>query len=131
MKKSGIAEAPIVELGSFAFGESRYVRGGKGWLAASLYKEAQDEKLEPFDLPLAGLDLSNLPFKVSNLDNFIWHMHRCKNTDINIPIILDDFGQVCDGNHRIAKAILEGKKYIKAYRLKFMPPVDFTESEND
>lgn len=33
------------------------------------------------------------------------------------PILLDSYGLVCDGNHRIARAILEGKKYIKAYRL--------------
>ena len=121
--------APQVDMSSFSFSESRYARGKKVWLAASLYKEAKDEGLEPFDMPLAGFDLSVMPFKCQNFDSFIWHMHRCMNCDTDIPVLLDDYGQVADGNHRIAKAILEGKRYIKAYRLKFMPPVDFIEEE--
>lgn len=122
-------KAPQVELGTFSYAESRYVRGDKGWLAASLYKEAKDEGLEPFDMPLAGFDLSMLPFKVQNLDSFIWHMHRCMLCNTEIPVLLDDLGQVADGNHRIARAILDGKRTIKAYRLKYMPPVDFMKEE--
>ncbi len=124
-------DAPTVDLGGrFDFAESRYVRGKNGWLAASLYKKAEEDGLKPFDVPLASIDLSVMPFKVGNFDSFIWHMKRCKNADTNIPILLDDLGQVADGNHRVARAILEGKKYIKAYRLKSMPPIDFNEEED-
>lgn len=122
--------APVVDLGDkFDFAESRYKRGNKGWFASSLYKKAEEDGLKPFDVPLASLDLSVMPFKVCNFDDFIWHMRRCSNADTNIPILLDDLGQIADGNHRVARAILRGKKYIKAYRLKNMPPVDFTDNE--
>ncbi len=132
MKKCSESEdAPTVDFGGrFDFAESRYMRGKNGWLAASLYKKAEEDGLKPFDVPLASLDLSVMPFKVGNFDSFIWHMKRCKNTDMNIPILLDDLGQIADGNHRVARAILEGKRYIKAYRLKSMPPVDFNEEED-
>lgn len=124
-------DAPTVDLGGkFDFAESRYRRGNKGWLASSLYKKAEEDGLKPFDVPLASLDLSVMPFKVCNFDDFIWHMRRCSNADTNIPILLDDLGQIADGNHRVARAILQGKKYIKAYRLTSMPPVDFNENED-
>jgi len=54
-------------------------------------------------------------------------MKRVQNTDLKYPIILDVKGVVADGYHRVAKAILEGKSTIKAYRLKQMPPYDFVE----
>ena len=129
---SSLGDAPEVSLGlEFKFSDSRYTRGKNGWLASSLYKQAEEDGLKPFDIPLAGLNLSFMPFKSGNFDSFIWHMKRCMNADINIPIILDDLGTVCDGNHRIARAILEGKKYIKAYRLTRMPPVDFNEDDEE
>lgn len=127
-KESG--DAPVVDLGGkFDFAESRYVRGKNGWLAASLYKKAEEDGLEPFDVPLASIDLNVMPFKCGSFDSFIWHMKLCMNTDTKFPILLDDLGQIADGNHRVARAILEGKKCIKAYRLKSMPPVDFNEEE--
>lgn len=125
------AMAPVVDLGGkFSFAESRYVRGKCGWLAASLYKKVEKDGLKPFYVPLASIELSVMPFKCSDLDSFIWHMRRCMNADTNIPILLDDYGQIADGYHRVASAILKGKKYIKAYRLTSMPPVDFNEDED-
>ena len=49
---------------------------------------------------------------------------------VKYPIILDDLGQVADGNHRIAHAILDGKKSILAYRLINMPAPDYVETNN-
>lgn len=124
--------APRVDLGTpFGFADSRYVRGKNGWLAASLYKKAEEDKLQPFDVPLASMDLSILPFRCKNMDDFLWHMKRCMAADTNIPILYDDYGQIADGNHRVARAIIDGKRYIKAYRLKNMPPIDYTEEEED
>lgn len=124
-------EFPLVSLGLFSFSESRYARGNKVWLAATLYNEVKEEGLEPFDMPLAGIDLSVMPFKVQNFDSFIWHMHRCAMCNTDIPILLDDLGQVADGNHRIAKAILDGKRTIKAYRLRNMPAADFIDESDE
>ena len=127
-----VEQAPKVDLGMpFGFADSRYVRGKCGWLAASLYKKAEEDGLKPFAVPLASVDMSILPFRCKNMDDFVWHMKRCMAADTNIPIIYDDYGQIADGNHRVAKAILEGKRYIMAYRLKNMPPVDYTEEEKE
>lgn len=129
-KKEGAA--PKVDLGMpFGFADSRYVRGKNGWLAASLYKKAEEDGLKTFPVPLASVDLSILPFQCKNMDDFLWHMKRVMAADTNIPIIYDDYGQVADGNHRIARAILDGERYIYAYRLKNMPPIDYTEEERD
>ena len=127
-----VEQAPKVDLGMpFGFADSRYVRGKCGWLAASLYKKAEEDGLKPFAVPLASVDMSILPFRCKNMDDFVWHMKRCMAADTNIPIIYDDYGQIADGNHRVAKAIIEGKRYIMAYRLKNMPPIDYTEEEKE
>ena len=102
-----------------------------GWMASSLYKKVEEDGLKPFEIPLASIDLTPLHFKVNSTDSFIWHMNRCMNADTDIPILLDDMGQVADGNHRICKAILDGKRYIKAYRMKDMPAYDFNEDTED
>lgn len=124
-------EAPVVDMGTFKFTESRYVRGKRGWMVSSLYKKAEEDGLIPFDVPLASFDLTPMHFKVNSTDSFIWHMKRCMCADTDIPILLDDMGQVADGNHRICKAILEGKRYIKAYRMKDMPSYDFNNEEDE
>lgn len=124
--------APKVDLGMpFGFADSRYVRGKNGWLAASLYKKAEEDGLKTFPVPLASMDLSILPFRCKNMDDFLWHMKRVMAADTDIPIIYDDYGCIADGNHRVARAILNGERYIYAYRLKSMPPIDYTEEEHD
>lgn len=125
MKKKIISEPPIIEYGSFTFEESNYERGNKRWMATTLLRACHDQGLEPFEYPLACYDMSSKYFPLNNTDDFVWQMKRCMNSDYNIPIILDNFGNVCDGNHRICKAILEGKRTILAYRLQYMPEPDF------
>ena len=129
MKKGNIIvhEPPVIDLGAFEFSESVYTRGREHWMAATLYRECHNQCLEPFELPLAGLDLSVLHFSVSSMDEFIWQMKRCMDCDIEIPIILDNLGQIADGAHRICRAIVEGRKTILAYRLQTMPPCDFVD----
>lgn len=58
-------------------------------------------------------------------------MKRCMDSNIDYPIILDNLGQVADGNHRICKALLEGRRTILAYRLQEMPEPDYIDSDND
>lgn len=127
---------PKVHIDSATFEESRYTRRNKitndydMWNATTLYQWIKEQKLKPFYIPLAALDISFVPFDLNSLDDFIFQCKRVKNTDIKIPIILDSCGVVADGYHRIARAILEGKKTIKAYRITNMPKPDRVEDKD-
>lgn len=120
---------PIVDFGTFSFAESYYVRGHNHWNADTLLRECKKQGLEPFELPLAGIDLSVLHFSVKSADEFVWQMKRCMDSNIDYPIILDNLGQVADGSHRICKALFEGRRTILAYRLQEMPEPDYIEDE--
>lgn len=117
---------PVVEVKKLDFSESHYVKDTKKWFASTLYEEVKKEKLEPFEFPLAAFDLTIMGFSTSDMESFIFQCKRVFNADTSIPIILDDSGAVADGFHRVCKAIIEGKRTIKAYRLNRMPEEDET-----
>lgn len=117
---------PKVQIESMALFESNYIDKGRHWSAIKLIDASKD--LPVFDIPLAGIDISTLPFRVISLDEFIFQMSRVQNTSLEHPIILDDQGCIADGWHRIAKAILEGHTTIKAVRLNEMPEPDKVEA---
>lgn len=52
-----------------------------------------------------------------NTIDFVEHMVRVNNANLKYPIIIHYDGEVVDWYHRIAKAILQKKKYIKWYRI--------------
>lgn len=116
---------PVVEIEKMTLIESEYIdKEGNVWSALKLIEKSK--KYEPFDLPLAAVDTSGLPFRLSDLDDFIFQVKRVNETDLKYPVILSNMGVIADGWHRIAKAILEGRKSIKAIRLLEMPPIDRT-----
>ena len=118
----------------FSFEESGYERGKYYWKAQTLYDYVKENKLKPFRLPLAGVDLSKAykPFDNYNLDSIIYQIKRVNNCDIKIPIILDNIGQIADGLHRVVKAISMDMEYIMAYRLTDMPtPDEITENKDN
>ncbi len=123
-----MSKAPVVLFSKFDFEESRYRRGNKYWMATTLQKAVKDQGLEPFDYPVAAYDMSNKNFSLENMDDFCWQVRRLLAADYeNNPIILDDSGQVADGNHRLCHAIVDGVATVKAYRLQTMPQPDFVE----
>lgn len=102
--------------------EAVFVRGTTEWSVLRLIEASKD--LLVIEIPLCAIDLSIKVWDVDNVNDFIHHIKRVENTDLNYPIILDDNGFVCDGWHRIAKAISKGKTIIKAVRLEKMPSHD-------
>lgn len=119
---------PVISFSKFNFEESRYHRGNKYWYATTLLKAVKDQELEPFDYPVAAYDMSNSYFSLQNMDDFCWQVRRTLAADYEShPIILDDLGQVADGNHRLCHAIIDGVASVKAYRLTSMPEPDFVE----
>lgn len=115
---------PKVKIDTCGFAENRYSLGDKYWNAAGLVQWCKDKKYPVFKLPLAGIRLEMLPFNVGSLDEFIWQCKRVNNASLEYPILLDDYGRICDGYHRVCKAILEGRRYVKAIRIQTMPTPD-------
>ncbi|MEG0107817.1 MAG: hypothetical protein RR705_03065 [Lachnospiraceae bacterium] len=122
---------PLTPIEPFSLEESQYVRGNEIWKATTLIDYCKAKGYKPFDLPLAGIDLSTAHFTYSCTATFIFQMKRVQNSDLTYPIILDDFGQIADGCLRICKAILEGKTTIKAIRMEDMPAYDKWEENKD
>ena len=44
--------------------------------------------------------------------------------ELKYPILIDHLGRICDGYHRIVKAIIENKTEIDATRIEEMPRPD-------
>lgn len=112
---------PKVKINPMPLHENRYTRDDNSWDVVSLIEYVKDKKYEVFDLPLAGIDLGFMPFDVKDIKQFIFQVERLNKTNLDYPILLDDSGFVCDGWHRVAKAILEGRETIKAIRIEQMP----------
>lgn len=93
--------------------------GDKSYLVKDLIEISKD--LPVFDIPLAGIDLSRMPWTINDIKDFCHHYKRVSEADSKYPIILDSTGYICDGWHRLTKAILNGDSHIKAVRLTTMP----------
>ena len=123
---------PVVPIEDMDLSTNRYRRGKNTWNVSTLIDYVKDNNLQPFEVPLAVIPLWDLNFDVYNMDDFIFQVNRTLNANYTkYPIILDDFGQVADGWHRICKAILDGKKTIKAYRITEMPKPDIIEETHE
>lgn len=122
---------PLVPIEKFSLGDSAYKRGNEVWLAQTLIDFCKSQEYKEFDLPLAGISLTESHFDSWSTGNFIFQMQRVQNVDLNYPIILDNFGQIADGWHRVCKAILEGRKTIKAIRMERMPAYDSWEEDKN
>lgn len=53
------------------------------------------------------------------------HMALVRDTDLAFPILLCADGRLMDGMHRVLKALLEGRKTIKAVSLRPTPAPDY------
>jgi hypothetical protein len=54
------------------------------------------------------------------------HARRIDQADLDLPVILASDGQVLDGMHRIAKAVLHGRATVLAQRLLIDPEPDWS-----
>ena len=121
---------PKIPLDKVTIDENYYI-DADGYVYSAVKLIEHSKKYEPFDLPLAGIDLRRKAWQINDLDDFIHHAKRCEETNLNHPIILDKYGTIADGCHRIVKAIVQGKTTIKAIRLETMPTYDRIEENTD
>lgn len=84
---------------------------------------AKSKEYPEFDYPLAAVDLSRFPWSGQGEDfrSFLHHLKRAMDSDLTKPIFLDSDGYICDGWHRVAKAIYLGHTSIRAIRFEEMP----------
>jgi len=107
---------------------NRYVADGRFWLAVNLWRHA--EGLPVFDCPAAALRTGYSMFCCTDsIQGLASHVARVLDADLSYPIILSPDGDIMDGGHRVAKAIVEGVPTIKAVRFVSMPPSDGEDRE--
>jgi hypothetical protein len=102
------------------------------WKISSLIHHVKEQKLEVFDLPLCGINLSTSVWEFGDLKikNFAKHLKRTMDISLDYPVILDDDGFIMDGWHRVAKALFLGHSTIKAVRFDKTPICDFVKAES-
>jgi hypothetical protein len=88
----------------------------------SVAKLIDDTKhLKPFDMPIAGIDLSGRIWHNCDIYSLSFHCKRVNEADLSKPIIIAWDGSIADGRHRLIKAIVKGKRTIKAVRMTWQP----------
>jgi len=101
--------------------------GDRGWHVETIWRAA------------LGLPVQQVPVDaIREVDEDCWfsgrpptvrevvdHARRIADADLTVPIILASDGQVLDGMHRIANAVLCGRTSIAAQRLTTDPDPDW------
>lgn len=106
---------PIIKFRDTDPMQDYYFDGSDSYSVARLVDEAKN--LKPFDMPIAGMELNYEIWKGSDIFGLAFHVKRVIDADLSIPIILDWNGVIADGRHRLIKAIVEGRRTIKAVRI--------------
>ena len=76
--------------------------------------------LPVMEIPLDHLNLYYRYEKLT-LREMVTHFRAVQDADLNMPIILDEDGELMDGRHRLMKAMLTGAETIKAVRFQENP----------
>ena len=92
--------------------------GRHSWSVPRLFELARG--LTVMDVPLNHLNAYYIYEKLT-LREMVMHMQAVNNADLNMPIILDEDGELMDGRHRLMKAMLTGAESIKVVRFDENP----------
>jgi hypothetical protein len=88
------------------------------WSVPRLFELSRNFKI--MDIPLDHLHLY-FTYEKLTVRDFVMHMKAVNDADLNMPIILDEDGEIMDGRHRLMKAMLTGAESIKAVRFDENP----------
>lgn len=92
--------------------------GSNSWGVARLFQLSKGFPV--LEIPVDHLCLS-YSYENLSLRDMVMHISAIIKSDLNTPIILDEDGDLMDGRHRVMKALLTGKKTIKAVRFDENP----------
>jgi len=106
--------------------------GDRGWHVETIWRAALGLPVQQVAVDAIGeIDqdcwFSGCPPTVREV---VDHARRIADADLAVPIILASDGQVLDGMHRIAKAVLCGQTSIAAQRLTTDPDPDWPRSSD-
>ena len=96
------------------------------WSVARLIELSKD--LPVMEIPLDHLNVYYTYDKMT-LRELAMHMKAVENADLDMPIIMDEDGDIMDGRHRVMKAMLTGAETIKAVRFDENPSPCRVESD--
>lgn len=125
------ADYPIIPVEKVVLSDNYYTCGNCSYDVPTMIEFCKEKKYETFDMPLAGLNISIMPYEIENMNVLAWHCKRVFDCSLDHPIILDVNGSIADGTHRVIKALIEGRKTIKAIRMLEMPKVSYTSTGNE
>lgn len=90
--------------------------GGRVWRVQDLRNAVKDAPV--YHIPLAFIDLAAHTFDLEGgLLDFAIHIRHVNESDPDDPIIVDQWGRIIDGRHRIVKALLEGRTTVPAKKI--------------
>lgn len=92
--------------------------GRNTWSVARLFELARS--LPVMEVPLNHLGMFYTYEKLT-IREMVMHMKAVNDADLNVPIIMDEDGDIMDGRHRLMKAILIGAETIKVVRFDENP----------
>ena len=107
--------------------QQTYDEKNRRWFVSRLIEKAKDLPVQ--EMPITGLNIYNLHPEINSMRDFVGHIQKVLDADLQYPIILDEDGYVMDGRHRIAKALLEGKETINFVRFEETPGPDIVKEE--
>jgi len=115
-----VCDFPVVPMASHEPLQDYYQdQFGNYYSVAKLIDDTQH--LQPFHMPLAGLDLCACIWQNRNMLSLAYHCKRVMEADLTKPIIIAWDGSIADGRHRIIKALIEGNRTILAVRMTWHP----------
>lgn len=96
---------------------------GRRLNVSKLIELAKD--LPVFDIQIAGMWLGGQTFEPTGcIYGMVEHLKRVMTVDITQPIILGADGHIMDGNHRVMRALLDGRTHIPAKRFVVQPEIN-------
>lgn len=110
---------PKVHVASEHDRSERYYEGNTYWYVTDLWAHAK--QYEAFEIPLMAIDISCSRQLANSIYDLARQITRCRNASLEYPILLTPDGAICDGVHRVAKAISNGQTTIMAKRFVTMP----------
>ncbi len=98
--------------------QDEFYRNGKDKYSQKRLVEIS-KKYKPFKLPLKHIDTWVSTWKLCDtVNDFAWHAKRALRANLKYPVLMDRYGSIMNGWHRIVKALILDKEYVWCVRIE-------------